>query len=585
MVDGARSASRDWRTAPAAMTVFAWLIPTLALAATPTDELLKLLPADAGLCLVVRDLHTNSERLIQSPLFAHFKASPFGQSLLLAPEVRRLEKFDKDLQDHLHISLKQIHEEVLGNGVVFAYWPAPADQSRNDYGLFLIRARTQNPKLLTNLIQRINELQQRSKELVKVESLAHQGEEYHVRLEKNGNRTYYFIHGDLAAFSSHQPLIHQVIDGWKRPPDSNPIAQRFRELGVADAFVTWWLNPRVFDAHLQHRVSTAQEPDATFLRTFARYWQQLEGVALALRVEKDLELDLSVRMNVAGLPESAQRLLATASERSRVWDYIPERTLFAAGGRLDLVALKHLVSEFFPPALQPKGGTGWEQLRQAFLLLGHDLEKDILPNLGPDWGFYVVAPPAHAERWFPYSVFAVAVAAKPDEKPLNQTLVDLLQTALKGLARFAPLEEKFEVRVHMEEMMKVVVLDSEKLAKVGLAPSFAAHSTFLILGSSPEAINTFSRRRDQAPMPVPPSVLLARLSLSETRAYLKTHRQALLRDVFIQDGILPAEAEKRFDLLLSLLGIFERVELVQTTAQGRANLILRFHAPAALPQR
>ena len=55
-------------------------------------------------------------------------------------------------------------------------------------------------------------------------------------------------------------------------------------------------------------------------------------------------------------------------------------------------------------------------------MLGKDLIKDVLPNLGPDWGLCVTAPPAKDKTWFPQVTLAMAVAPGPGTAPVDEAL-------------------------------------------------------------------------------------------------------------------------------------------------------------------
>ena len=59
------------------------LLAPFALAAKPTTELLRLVPQDAALCLIVQDIRGNTRRLAESPFIAQLRKSPLGN---LIPE-------------------------------------------------------------------------------------------------------------------------------------------------------------------------------------------------------------------------------------------------------------------------------------------------------------------------------------------------------------------------------------------------------------------------------------------------------------------------------------------------------------------
>src|SRR5437870_5133857 len=76
--------------------------------ASPRDELLRLVPDDAGFCVVVQNLRDQLARLERSPFAARLAASHIGQALRGAPEARKLAALDAQLRAHLNVSWAQI---------------------------------------------------------------------------------------------------------------------------------------------------------------------------------------------------------------------------------------------------------------------------------------------------------------------------------------------------------------------------------------------------------------------------------------------------------------------------------------------
>src|SRR6476620_11193089 len=116
------------------LSVTLWLIPS-SRAAAPRDELLRLVPDDAGFCVVVQNLRDQLARLEHSPFAARFAASPLGRAFRDAPEARKLAALDQQLRTHLHVSWPQIRDDILGDAVVLAYVPGPPGQPEQERGL------------------------------------------------------------------------------------------------------------------------------------------------------------------------------------------------------------------------------------------------------------------------------------------------------------------------------------------------------------------------------------------------------------------------------------------------------------------
>jgi hypothetical protein len=128
-------------------------------AATPRDELLRYVPDDVGFVLLLSDLRGHSAALADSPFAEQFRASPAGQALEKAPELKALTAVDKELEKQLGVGWSGLREDILGDAFIFAFRPGPPGKQEMEQELVLIRARDE--KKLADLVNRINESQKR----------------------------------------------------------------------------------------------------------------------------------------------------------------------------------------------------------------------------------------------------------------------------------------------------------------------------------------------------------------------------------------------------------------------------------------
>src|SRR3954451_19018196 len=135
--------------------------------AAPRDDLLRLVPGDAGFCVVVTDLRGQLAQWQSSPFAARLAASRFGVALRSAPEAQKLIGLEKQLSEAIGVTWPQLRDEILGDAVVFAYAPGPPDHPEREQGLFLLWAR--QPDRLRGLIAKLNELQLKSGEVREVQ--------------------------------------------------------------------------------------------------------------------------------------------------------------------------------------------------------------------------------------------------------------------------------------------------------------------------------------------------------------------------------------------------------------------------------
>src|SRR3954447_17568015 len=88
------------------LSLLALFVSSFSQAASPRDEILRLVPDDVGLCLLVQNLRDQLDRLHQSP-FAERFARTIGRSLVSAPETQQLAAFEQQLKTHLQMTWAQ----------------------------------------------------------------------------------------------------------------------------------------------------------------------------------------------------------------------------------------------------------------------------------------------------------------------------------------------------------------------------------------------------------------------------------------------------------------------------------------------
>src|SRR5579884_4215224 len=76
------------------------------------DDVLRLIPPDTGLCLIVSDLREHSAKLDQSPWLKALAASPVGKHFLASPESRKLARFQADLKQHLQLDWPRLRDDI-----------------------------------------------------------------------------------------------------------------------------------------------------------------------------------------------------------------------------------------------------------------------------------------------------------------------------------------------------------------------------------------------------------------------------------------------------------------------------------------
>jgi hypothetical protein len=549
--------------------------------ASPRDELLRLVPDDAGFCVVVRDLRDQLGRLARSPFAAQVAASPFGQSFVQSPELKKLAEFDRQLQAALNLSWVQLRDDVLGDAVVLAYTPGPPGKPEQERGLLLVHAR--RPDLLAGLFDRLNEVQKKSGEVSAVEPRSHEGQTYYRRQKAKDGDEYYYVRGPLLLLSDKEDALKRALERDRRAPpaaaEAPALARRLDGLGVGRSLAVWWVNPKAFAPALRQKLGATSGGEAAFLATFARYWDALDGVAVSLSVEQEFTAGITAAVRKEALPAAARRLLAEPARPSAVWASFPSNALFTAAGRLSLPPLAEVGGEFLTPECR---GEFRDALVKAIgAVLGRDVLPELLRRIGPDWGV-CLAPPAPGDKtWLP-SLTAVLRLRADGAVPVEQRVLDGLDFAARfvAVAYNTHRPDHMRLRTVQQDGVEVRFLAADQGLPPGLQPAFAWKEGFLVLASSPEAV-----RRFHAPKTEPPpaaEVPLVRVALQGWAGYLRAYREPVAAFLADAHGQSLGEVHAKLDGLMASLEPFDVVELTQRTGPGRATLTLRLRTTARL---
>ncbi|MFN4257765.1 MAG: hypothetical protein ACK4RK_00575 [Gemmataceae bacterium] len=543
--------------------------------AGPTEELLRLVPADVGFCLVVRDLRGHAETLADAPFVERLRAAPLAAVVTQTAEWQRFTELHRDIKTHLHIDARQLRDDILGDAVVMVYRPGPPDQPDHEQGLLLLHAR--RPELLDRLLTRLNDVQVQAGDIQEIQTRDFQGVRYVRRVKPNGESEYYCRRGPVLAFATREEMLRQVIDRLRASQDKDqppPLAEKLRRLVGEKYLAALWINPRAFDAELAQNLEAAEGGEAAFLKTFLVYWKALEGAALFVRLDHDVQVGLAAQVQTETLPESARRFLATASQPSVLWGNIPDDALLTVSSRVDIAALVDLVREFLPPSARQAVRNAVE--RSAGAALGKDVGNDVVPALGPDWGLCLL-PPTDDKAWIPQAWLALGVRPSDTEPPVGQALL----TALNSLAMLAVFDYNHKhadaamsLRSLRQEDVEIRYLVNDQRWPPGVQPAFALKQGYLLLANSPEAIRRFHAGATDPPAAA--EVPLLRLSLRGLRLYLEQRRAQLIDHLMAREGLTKPGAELRLRLLLSGLQIFDRLEIQQHSQPGQVRFIARF---------
>jgi Protein of unknown function (DUF3352) len=542
-------------------------------AAAPRDELLHYVPEQVGFCLVLNDLRGHSEALLDSPFLEHFLQTPLGKSLAGTPEIEQLAKLQKDLKALLGADWQQLRDDIFGDAVVFVYRPGPPGKPEQEQGLILVRAR--DAQLLARTIEQINTKQKESGDLKALQEKQHKGAKYFQRTEKK-ETNYYYLDGSILLFTAQEELLRQALDqGRTTTKAETPIGRRLRELGADQALLSLWINPRAFDAALAADLTKPNKTEAekSFTKGFTPYWKALDSVVISVALEKDLKIRAGFQMHLEALPASARVFFQEAAQPSELWRTIPDDAMLALAGRVNVAALFELLGEFMPEASRKNARDDLN--RTVAMALGKDdFLKEVLPQIGPDFGMYLSAPPDNQKTWFPRTVLAVRVGADSEKPAFNHSVLSAINAyafaIVLGHNKLNP-KQQMSLKTVLQGKREVKYLISEQGFPLGFQPSVALDAGYIIFASSPEVMrrfgDTFANHGDVKPAE---DIPLMRASFKELRRWL-TERQDVLTPIMAeQNKLTKDEAQQRMMHFLSSLELIDHLEISQRALPGQA---------------
>ena len=510
---------------------------TPAFAADPVAPLKPLVPPDAAIVFVVRNLGPQLKALGESPMAAWLAASALFKQFVDPKEAEKLVAVRDFVTAQLGVTADELRDDIFGEAVVFAFRPGDPGKPETDTGTLLVRPR--DPAALQRLVERVNRFQQATGELTGVTPAEHGGIRYSVRAKATKAREFYAFHDKFFVFTNREATLHGVL-AKSRAPDPAAVP---KWLGLDDgrATLTALFNPRAFDAAWAARAANGPDAgDRAFHKQFAKVWAALDGLALSAVAGENLTLRVAADLDDARLPPEWQRLLTPLAGPSP-GVAAPADTLIAVRGNFNLRTLLDVASAFLPDG----GAASGKQLDEAVgPAVGRDDLPAVLDKLGPEVSFWV-RPNATA------ATLEAALAVRLGPTPADaRRLAPPLRQGLDTLAHLWRVEHnrKHADQVTLRPAADGLTAENPRGFPAGFAPSYrvAAESGYAIVTSHPDVRVSLSTRSVENPP-------LVRVSLSECHAYLRDHQAAVAKFLAGYEARPAAEVERELGNLLPVL--------------------------------
>jgi hypothetical protein len=531
----------------------------------PPPNLIELVPDDFGLCLRVRDLRGQHERLVKSAWYQAFSTSALGHALFEAPELRPLLRAQRMLKAALGVDWATLRDGILGSEVVLAYRPGAPGKADDERGVILLWA--PEPKLLGRLVDQLNEVQRKSGALRALESQTYLGKVYQRRNERDKDH-FYYLDGALLAVAGKEETIRAIIEKYQRAqPAASPWTARFRRAGADTAFATLCVNPRVLE------LSPARLLKAG--RGLPSFWQALEALFITVHPGAALEVRLSVQADPAQLPLWLRHAFLETSPPSTLWQHFPAQAIATIAARTNFAEALATALEMTPPDKRAPLVEGAQ--RSLGAITGLDFFTDILPNVGPDWGVCLL--PAADPQQLPQLVAALAVRPGTQAVAVDQALFKAvsLVAGLVVLDYNKNHPDALRLETVLQEKVEVRYLQGAKFFPPGVQPAFALKEGFLLFATSPQALEKF---RPAATKLAPGEAPLVRLSAPGLANLLRQRRAQIVAKLSQNQHVPPAAAQQSLTNFAEFLELFDRASLSHHAEAGQATWLLRI-SPAS----
>ena len=366
----------------------------------PADGLFRLVPPDVAAVLAVEDLRGRAREFLESPVAQGFERLPAFQAWIASGRFAQLGEALRKLERALGEKVETIRDELLGDAVVLALRVPPNSRPEDASGLLLVRV--PNRALLDRLIRGINDAQRRSGELTRLGESSRSGVTYWSREFPAASRKpadYFTILSDNTfAWSNAEDLIQGVID--RRGGEAQSLAdlprfqqvrRRLPERAVASLFVA----PR-FLARVLAALARPQKPaDDRAAALIGRYLKAMDCLGAAVLWRDGIVLQTEEVLDPAKLDPWVRRWAARSGEIAPPLHRAPPNALAMASVHVDGNALFDVLRALLPERLQPR----LENLVTVLdgILLGRDLQAEILPQLGPGMLVYLEANDGEGE--------------------------------------------------------------------------------------------------------------------------------------------------------------------------------------------
>lgn len=447
-------------------------------AGTPSDDLLGLVPPDAGLTLVVSDLRGHSREVLGSPLVARLRELPAVRAWRRSEKGMALTKSRAEIESALGVSLATLRDDLLGDALVLALH-VPADRPVDEpAGLLLTRVRDR--KALERLIAALNAAETAGGILTRVAERPGSGGSPTVWQRDFAPGTkpdewYAILPDDTFAWSNSESLLRAVFA--RRQGGSglgaSPRLQAVRDALPADSLARLYVDPRFLMRMARSGEKAGAPPADPAIR---QVLDSMDYAGAALLWRDGLILRTHETFEPSKVPAVLRVREAGESEAADALRRVPRSALIVASWRWDAVALFDFFLGRIPEGDRPR--TEMALLAAKGMLLGKDLRREIFPDIAPAATAFLDTPVDGVSLT---GVLSLGLAGRRE-------VADAIDNGLRTVLALAALDtnrkgKPIRVATADRDGIRVTTLEG-----AGRPWSFAATPDAIAIGSGPDIV-------------------------------------------------------------------------------------------------
>lgn len=445
------------------------------------DSLLAVVPADVGLAVEARDLHTALTTFAAGPMFARWKQYP-PLAQWHADQEKQIEDFSHQLRKHLGISWDDLRSRLFGKQWVLAVYPPKSGDDKPD-GILLVRAA--DAKLLANAAAKLFESQRAEDKYVGAVAVEIGKQSFTIHELRTEDRESLFVtyDGTFGALAMRRETLDRVLQLYTsdtKPADALLAAAEFQDAMrriAPDAIVRAFARPADWAPPQKSGESENEQQ-----RMAREVGEALTYVAAGIELEGVPRLEVHLGWNERKLPAVVREIVQSLQEADAAPPQIPADSLIAVSVHADLRRIADVVLKTVEQSTKSKSGPSVEAIIGARLLgsVGPGLVAYLSPAAGGPGTPY----------WLPVD-WVVALDTRPigAGPALVDTLDPLLRTVMSLAAEVVNTKHLGKAKLETFDVAPLQVTGLTGLGPTGDAGVFIARQAGrLWCGSSPAAL-------------------------------------------------------------------------------------------------